>query len=168
MKKLIVILMLLGLVSYAVADEACTTQTGQEESTDKQEITTDVPAWLKGATITVTLANGKSSTVSANLFKVVPRKQQFVVTHTERTNVVSCINNSNYKNRVSVLGGRGTKDGLDRNNTNTPNEVDVSSRNGFVAGLQYQRLLPILSDRFSIGVQVQTNKTASGLLGLDF
>lgn len=168
MKTFIATIIMLTFVSTTFAEEACVEQVGQEQTTGQEVINTDVPNFLKGAMITVTLADGKTSTVSAEKFKVVPRKQQFITTRTEKTKVISCTTPSNYKNRVSVLGGHGAKGGLDTNSSNYPNEVDVSSKTGFVAGLQYQRALPFISDRLNIGVQGQTNKTFSGMLGLDF
>lgn len=68
------------------------------------------------------------------------------------------------KNRVSLVLGRGLQRGLtvsypDSSTTRVENEI------GFVGGLQYQRLL---TRRFSLGAQIQTNKTVSILGGLDF
>jgi hypothetical protein len=161
-KYLIALLALFSMVAFA-GDPVCSEQTSAEEATAELEIKTDVPNYLKGATITVTLADGSSSTVPAEKFKVVPRLQQFITTHTATTKVVSCSTNSPNKNRVSLLGGHGAQAGLNSSVSGTTTEVE--SKTGLVGGAQYQRML---NDTLSIGVQGQTNKTGSLLLGIDF
>jgi hypothetical protein len=64
------------------------------------------------------------------------------------------------------LLGHGAQEGLDADRSD-PTAVTVSSKVGVVGGAQYQYLLPILDDRFSLGVQGQTNKTFSATLGVD-
>ena len=62
------------------------------------------------------------------------------------------------KNRVSLLGGSGpTKVVV------TPS--DVRLERGAVVGAQYQRMV---GESLSIGVQVQSNETVLGSIGLDF
>lgn len=164
MKKYIVLMLsLLSIVAFA-SEPVCTQQTDAAESTGQLEIKTDVPNYLKGATITVTLADGSSSTVPAEKFKVVARRQQFITTHTESKTVVSCTTNTPNKNRVSLLGGHGAQEGVTRAAT-SPTSATVESNVGLVGGAQYQRML---NDRFSLGVQGQTNKTGSILIGVDF
>jgi hypothetical protein len=70
------------------------------------------------------------------------------------------------RNRISLMAGNGPRDGLNR--SNSPTLVEVESRVGAMAGVQYQRLLPVLNDRLSIGGQALTNKTFMLELGLDF
>jgi hypothetical protein len=161
--KYIILALLMTQVSYAETND-CTSQESAAEAKEMLEIKTDVPSHLKGAVIIVRLADGRETTVPAEKFKVVPRMQQFVVTKTEKTKVTSCVTNKPNKNRVSLLGGHGTKEGLDSRQVN-PNLVEVESRTGLVGGLQYQRML---NDRISVGVQGQTNETGSLLIGLDF
>jgi len=156
------IIMLLSFSSMA-SEPVCSEQTSAEETTGQLEIKTDVPNHLKGATITVRLADGKETTVPAEMFKVVPRKQQFVTTKTQITKVSSCVTSEPNKNRVSLLGGHGTKSGLDTSVSGTTTEVETKA--GLVVGAQYQRML---NDTLSIGVQGQSNKTGSVLIGIDF
>jgi len=160
-KFLILTILMVSLTNTALAE--CTEESSKTEVVDATIITTDVPNHLKGATITVTLADGKSSTVPAELFKVVPRKQEKIVTKVQNTKVVSCTNNITSKNRVSALGGYGSQGGL--NVSNNGSRVEVESKMGAVGGLQYQRLL---TDELSVGVQVQTNSASSLLIGFDF
>lgn len=165
MKKSIFTMVALVLISSLAfaGDPVCSEQSSAEVATAELEIKTDVPNYLKGATITVTLADGRTSTVPAEKFKVVPRKQQFITTHTETKSVVSCTTNSPNKNRVSLLGGHGAQGGL-KSSVNG-NVAEVESKTGLVGGAQYQRML---NDTLSIGVQGQTNKTGSILIGIDF
>lgn len=160
MKKLFILLMLCSIP--ALAD--CDITSSKSEDLDKLVISTDVPAWLKDGTIIIRKANGEESKVSTNLFKVVPRKQQFIVTKTKQTDTLHCGAEKSYANRFSALGGSGPKGNLTTTQV-SPSQVRVETNSGFVGGLQYQRKL---SNRFSVGAQVQTNESASMLLGIDF
>lgn len=161
MKSLIVLSLL--FVSPALASDNCSEETSQAEAKEMLIIKTDVPTYLKGAMIVVRLANGKETTVPAERFKVVPRKQQVIVTKVEVEKRVFCTMNEPSKNRASLVGGYGARNGLKTTTNGTTTTVETSS--GMVGGLQYQRML---NDRLSIGVQGQTNNTGSLLLGLDF
>ena len=151
------------LFSKAFAAEYCVTSSQSEEVLETMLITTDIPSHLKGATIIVVQANGKHSSVPAELFKVVPRKQQRVISKVATNTTKLCQTPSEFKNRISLLAGRGTKSGLDK--SSSPTRVDIESRIGAVGGLQYQRLL---TEKISVGVQGQTNTTGSLMIGLDF
>lgn len=165
MKTLLIAILLISAQSFAAE---CTTETGKSEAKEKLVISTEVPSNLKGATIIVRNADGTETLVPAEKFKVVPRKQQFIVTHTERNTVTTCDVPAAKirRNRISVLGGYGAKSGLDTSVSGST--ATVKDRFGFVGGLQYQHLLPLLNDRLSVGVQGQTNKTGSLIIGLDF
>jgi hypothetical protein len=161
MKKLIAIFTLI-IPTLTLASENCSTITGAETVEEKLEIKTDVPKFLKGATIIVRTADGKETSVPAEKFKVVPRKQQFIVSKTKQLDKTMCSAELN-KNRVSLLAGYGTLEGFSRSKTAT--SVTVESETGLVGGAQYQRLL---TDRISVGAQVQTNDTTLVNVGLDF
>lgn len=169
MKNLLIIL-LLTLSAAANAKTQCQTSSSEEQVEEQTEIKTDVPKHLEGATITITLKDGSQSTVPAEKFKVVPRKQQFIVTKTSKSSKEVCTVSELQRNRISLLGGHGAQEGLDSNRSNAPSEVTVESRVGVVLGAQYQYRtdLKVLNMPLSIGVQGQTNKTGSVLLGLDF
>jgi hypothetical protein len=162
MKYAIIALSLLSTTAFASIPN-CKEEVGSLDIKEQLEITTDVPNFLKGATIMIITADGRQSSVPAEKFKVVPRKQQFVTTRTERSKVVSCSTNEPNKNRVAVLGGYGTKEGVSASSNGST--VSVESKTGVVGGAQYQRML---DDTWSLGVQGQTNKTGSILLGIDF
>jgi hypothetical protein len=91
MKKYIILFALfLPIVSIA-GEERCEDFSSGEQIEEQLNISTDVPNFLKGATIIVRLANGKESVLSADKFKVVPRKQQFIVTKTKISNTKLCV-----------------------------------------------------------------------------
>lgn len=171
MKYLIAFITMFSVVT-ANADQKCSTQSSEYEASEKMEIKTDVPKHLEGATITITLKDGRTSTVPAEKFKVVPRKQQYIVTKMDRSTNTTCSMTveQSQKNRISLLGGSGTKDGLDRDDSNSPNSVSVKNRTGAVFGAQYQRQIgvKVLDMPLSVGIQGQTNATGSVLLGVDF
>ena len=151
------------MTSLAYAKEQCSTTSQIDEVLETQVITTDVPSHLKGAKIIVRRADGKESEVPAELFKVVPRRQQRIVTKLESKRVVSCKETLFNKNRISLLGGYGAQEGTKRRVTE--DSVRLQNNVGAVGGLQYQRSL---NERWSFGAQGQTNETGSVMIGLDF
>lgn len=160
---LLIITMLFTLTVHA----ECETSTSADEVKEKLEIKTDVPKFLEGATITVTLKDGRTSTVPAEKYKVVARQQQFIVTKVENTTATLCSANVE-RHRVSLAAGKGTKSGLDADKSGSV--ATVENRVGAVFGAQYQYRtdVKVFSLPLSVGGQLQTNKTGSVLLGLDF
>ena len=160
---------MLCLPSLSFASDLCKTTTSDQSVEDQLEIKTDVPSHLKGATICVKQADGKESCVPAEKFKVVARKQQFIVTKVKTTDTTTCTvfekadKEEKEKNRISLLAGNGPKEGLER--TNSGSKVTVESRVGVIGGVQYQRLL---TERVSVGAQLQSNESALVNIGLDF
>jgi len=161
MRYLIFSVMLTSLVSYA--NPECKTDLGEEEVKGQYNIDTKVPSHLKGAMIIVRRADGKESAVPAELFKVVPRKQQFITSKTQQLVKTSCeIKNLN-RNRISVLGGAGPTGSVSKSTSGLTTTVDLDK--GAIAGAQYQRLV---TDELSVGVQVQSNKSGAVTIGIDF
>jgi hypothetical protein len=158
-------LLLLLLSTSLYAAPTCKTENSEENAVEQKVLTTDVPSHLNGATIIVRLANGKQTEVPAEQFKVVPRKQQYLVTRTLTTSNTTCSEEAVKlnKNRISVLGGIGAQEGLSKSTNGST--VKVESNTGAVGGVQYQRLI---TEKISIGVQGQTNQTGSLSIGLDF
>lgn len=155
--------LLLSLISFSLLAEDCTTTVQNDEVKEQLEIKTDVPNHLKGAKIIVRLADGRESEVPAEKFKVVPRQQQFITTKLQSSKVISC--NKLDKNRISGLLGRGARDGLGKTIVNS-STTEVESNVGAVGGVQYQRV--INDNGLSVGVQAQTNRTGSVMIGIDF
>ena len=146
--RIVLALSLLAMTALADSDK-CSTSTGAEEATEKLEIKTVVPAHLKGGTIIVRRADGAESVVSAEQFKVVPRKQQFIVTHTERKSITTCKGAEELRNRLSILGGKAPTGRL--STTATPGVVTVEQEGALVTGAQYQRKIGNL---FSIEINI--------------
>lgn len=164
MKTLTKATILALLISNQAFAESCTEKTSEMTATDQLNIDTKVPNHLKGAVIIVRQKDGRESVVPAEKFKVVPRVQQYIVTKAVMSRVINCKQDPK-KNRASLVGGYGSKPGLSTNQDESPTLVEVESNVGVVGGLQYQRLL---NKTLSVGGQVQSNKTASVLLGVDF
>lgn len=160
---LLIIAIIAWTLFAVVANAECTLNKGDELVEQVTEIKkTDMPAHLEGATIIVRLKDGRESVVPAEKYKVVPRQQQFIVTKTSRTSALVCVDEKD-RNRVSLLGGKGPKGGLDVNRSG--DTVTVESQYGAVGGLQYQRLI---TEDISVGGQVQTNDSIMLNIGLDF
>lgn len=159
MFKLIIIAFIFLLFTLTAKAADCRTTSG--EALETKVISTNVPAHLKGAKIIIVLANGQQSEAPAELFKVVPRKQQYLLTKVSHT--ISCSSESHEKNRVSLLGGFGPQGGLKK--TQSSSRVDIETESGLVGGLQYQRKI---SKDFSVGVQGQSNKSGLISVGVDF
>jgi len=157
------ILASLLLISTAYAKNNCSVTSQSLDVLETVVINSDVPNHLKGAKIVVYLNDGKSSTVPAELFKVVPRRQERLISKVAKTTTETCREFAEHKNRVSLLAGQGPKSGLTKDVS--PGKVEIESRTGAVGGLQYQRLL---NERISVGVQGQTNKSGALMIGLEF
>jgi hypothetical protein len=131
---------------------------------DVKNIKTQTPEFLQDALITIILKNGSMVQMSANEYMVVPRQQTVDV----NKEIVTCNDPApakKYSSRVSLLGGYGAQEGLKRANGDNPGEATVESRVGIVGGVMGQQML---TERLSIGVQLQTNKTGLGVIGLDW
>lgn len=165
MKYFLYFVVFVLLISSIAMAETCEDSSEVNTKEEQMEIKTDVPNFLKGATIIVRLANGKETVVPAEKFKVVPRKQQFLTVKTDTLKTRTCtqVISENKKNRFSVMAGKGPKPGLDRRNYG--NVVEVESRTGTVGGAQYQRML---NTEISVGAQLQTNETVLLNIGIDF
>lgn len=169
MKKYI-ILFALCLPLTSKAEKRCEVFVEEAKVEEKLEIKTDVPVFLKGATIIVKLANGKEVTMSADKFKIVPRKQQFITTKVRETNVRLCVLEQEQqkekelnKNRISALIG--SAPGSSLNVTKDANSTTIEHGNVTVTGVQYQRLV---TDRVSVGGQIQSNESVLVNIGFDF
>jgi inner membrane protein involved in colicin E2 resistance len=178
MKKLLLaVLLSTSALAESPADGvSCQTTINSDLVTGVKKIDTDVPKHLRGAVIIVRTADGRESTVPAEKFKVVPRKQQFITTETLTASVTQCTEvqvdtvyvKKGY-NRVSLLAGKGMRAGLDKNRKNEET-IEVKNRVGAVGGLMYQRIIDqsLTPLDLSVGGQVQTNKTILFNVGLDF
>jgi hypothetical protein len=165
MKKLFISLLL--VVSVANAGESCQESESVATQDVVYKVNKDMPNHLKGAKITVTLADGSSSTVPAEKFMVVPRKQQTVV---GQDKVVSK-NLVCSKSEKNILMAELRKDvkNIDTETTAIPGgeQVTVRSNKALIPGINYYRR-ELFDTRFGAGVGVDSNGTVKGMLGLDF
>lgn len=167
MKKLIIaILMITPNVNALECGESEVSTSG---SVMDMEVTTDVPAFLKGATITITKANGSSETVKAEEYMVVKRKHNRPVVHSvtkeeKRTCTVELIKSEPepLKNIVSLKAVDGYSDVKKKEDVNGV-ELKVERQVGL--GVVYQRNL---SDNLYLGGEVDSNRGLGVLLGLGF
>lgn len=167
--KNLLITILMFVSSMSIASETCQTKTGDETIEERMVISTDVPKFLEGATIIVRTKDGRESSVPAEKFKVVARKQQFLVSKTKQQIKTTCnAKNEEQKNRLSVVIGEGPQPGMKV--SRSASEVTVESRVGAIGGIQYQRQteLKIFGLPISVGGQLQNNESALGVVGLDF
>jgi hypothetical protein len=100
----------------------------------------------------------KIVTVEKVVEKVVEKPVDRVIV-VERKVLVQKKQKKQKKNRVSLMGGIGPS----YLSYHGSNQVDLER--GAVGGAMYQRLV---TDSVSLGVQVQTNQTVLGTVGLDF
>lgn len=136
---------------------------------------TEIPPYLKDATITVKLKNGKEYTFSANTHAVVTRassnkkkppiviEKTLVVEKAVEKIVEKRVEVSNKtSNRVRLLGGVGPT-GVEAEKRGQ--SIVVSPLYGPVGGLGYDRMI---KNNVSVGAQIMSNGTGALGLGLDF
>ena len=113
------------------------------------------PAPFQDSEITRELEDGKTQKFDGNKYMIVRRgaKKKPVKAKVVEKKVVK------YKNRINLLAGNGPSGDIDVVGTRASTEHEP------IVGLSYQRLL---NERLSIGIQVQTNETVLGSVGLDF
>lgn len=151
------------IMSLAFASD-CTDVQQKEEIKEERLINTDVPKHLQDATIIIRTKDGRESTVSANQFKVVSRKQQFIVTkvkeHTERTCKVS-----GKEKNLLMFGGRRDHKDIDTNVVGKT--ATVSSEKGLVVDATYMRQ-NVLDSKLGVGAGIDSNGTLRGVVGVEF
>lgn len=154
---------LIFLMNLAMAADCTDVQTVNAE-VQTSTITTDVPKHLQDATIIIRTKDGRESQVSANKFKVVPRKQQHLITevktHTERVCKVS-----GKEKNLLMVGGRRDHKGLDTRVVGKT--ATVESEKGLVLDAAYMRQ-NILNTNLGVGAGVDTNGTLKGMIGVEF
>lgn len=125
------------------------------------------PAYLKDATITVTLKNGKTYTYSANEYMVVKRGAKSaapvqVAPLAEKSVPSQSSESSEGVYRLTLHGGMGF-DG--QNVDQSANQVEVTQKRAFVYGASLSRKV---SEKVSVGGTVLSNKTYLLGIGYDF
>lgn len=171
MKTILVILGALMLVQgVSAAEQQCKQKRNVINEEVVYEVNKGLPKHLIGATITVTQADGKTSTVPAERFMVVPRKQKTVVGSNSVTVVTNdCVNDLDVKkNTVMIEGAQGIHD-IKTETTTGPGTVTAKTyvEKEIVPGIDYYRR-QILDTPIGAGVGIDAHGKGKAFLGLDF
>lgn len=122
------------------------------------------PEIFKDSDIKRKLKDGTIQKFDGDKYKIVKRQHVHRRKKVERKEVV--IKRVSFKNRVSLLAGFGALGNLVER---TDTQRTVETEQGLVMGLQYQRSIKQKEDyEVIIGIQAQTNKTLSGMVGIGF
>lgn len=124
----------------------------------------EMPKYLEGATVTVTLKNGETHSFKSEEYAIVRRQS---MQSPIAKQIIQAVKDerlvTNKKNRVFLLGGYGSTGDL--KSSTDGNTYEVKHKKGVVGGVGYQRKV---SQKVNIGGQVQTNGTALISVGTDF
>lgn len=158
---------LLALLLPLTVHATCDTTYEQEFEHTSHEISTDMPKFLKGATITVTLANGKSSTVPADKFMVVPRKQYFIAGVNKTVIKNTTCAPKDKKNNIMVGVKKEVTD-LEVSTATIPGgkKAEVTSVDEYLPTVRYYRE-DVLSN-VGLGVGVDTKGKVEATIGVGF
>lgn len=158
-----ILILLLNMVFASDCTDVQTVNAQVQTST----ITTDVPKHLEDAEVCILYKSGPNlgyHCVPAKKFKVVPRKQQHLVTevktHTERVCKVS-----GKEKNLLMVGGR--RDHKDLDTRVVGNTATVESEKGLVLDAAYMRQ-NIFDSKLGVGAGVDTNGTLRGVIGVEF
>ncbi len=162
MKNLIVTLITLIFTSNAFALECGETQRSSSTEESQVEVVTNVPNHLKGATITLTKADGSKEVLKAEEYMVVKRKHNRpVIKETTRESSLAC-KATDRKNIVSLKAVDGYSD-VKKSQTDSSASLEVKRQVG--VGIQYQHAI---TERVYLGVGADSNRGAEALLGWGF
>lgn len=162
MKYLIILIALFG--TFAHAQESC--------QITNQDVNTPVPKELEDGEIIVRTKDGKEHKVSANQFKVVPRKQQFKVKEKvvsqpcEPVKEVVVIEKKIEGNKNMVMLGV-RYDYIDLDSKTEGNKTTLYSTKGPVVDLSYMRR-KVFDSNFGAGLGIDTKVSPRFFLGYEF
>jgi hypothetical protein len=123
----------------------------------------DAPAYLKDATITVTLKNGKTHTYSANDYAVVKRGK--IPPKTEKVADTPKKPEEKVTKHKHIISGELVRSNRSLDVTNSGNEVDIRNKKEFGLGIQYQYNLV---DDLYVGGRVDANGGMGLNIGVGF
>lgn len=161
MKYLLTILLL-----PMFANAECTSEVEVKSVPVEYTVDTSIPEHLKGATITVTLADGSSSVVPAEKFMVVPRKQKTIIGDSHLVlNKTKCESSKN--NTIALTARKGHK-GIKTESSSSPSgtKVDVYSEETIIPGVSVYKRNIINSVGFGLGLD--TKDGLNVMMGVDF
>jgi len=168
MKTLIIAI--ITLISFtATAKEQCHEQQSESSEEVVYAVNKNMPRYLKGAKITITLADGSTSTVPAEKFMIVPRKQYTKLGENKTVNKkVSCTKSSDKKNIVMLEAREDVTDVESKTEkVNGGIKASTKANQAIVPGLNYYRR-EVLDTPIGVGLGLDTNGTVKGMIGIDF
>lgn len=129
----------------------------------------EIPKYLEGATVTVTLKNGQKYEYKSEEYAVIPRSsigttvalQNTIKRFKEKIENEEIVENK--KNRLFGIVGKGPTGELDVSTNGS--KYSIEHDRGAVFGLGYQRKV---NNDFNLGIIIQNNQTTSFSLGKDF
>lgn len=156
--------LLILLLSTTTLANDCSESTEKQTNEVAYAVNKDMPKHLKGATITITLADGSTSTVSADKFMVVPRKQYTVVGESSSTTKTMTCKAKTKKNSLMV-DARKDITGLDTETNGS--QAKVVAKKDLVPGLNYYRR-EVMDSNIGVGAGVDSNGVVKAIVGFDF
>ena len=162
-----VLLLITLFTSIAFADE-CKEVSKRIVQDVIHKVNTEVPKHLQGATITITKADGTSSTVPAEKFMVVPRKQKTILGQNMFVSSEITCKPKEQLNTV-FIDVKKLPSKVESSTESLPNGTKATSTiyKDAIPGLNYYRR-KMLETPVGAGIGVDANGTVKGMIGLDF
>jgi hypothetical protein len=149
-------------------DNECVVET---ETLEKETVEEKTPKKFEDSTITRKTKDGKTVTLDGDKYKIVPRKQTRYRKKVKKQVVRPIVINEKKHHNISLLVGYGPDADISRR-TITPNrDVELTHESSLQLGLSYDYLdvVEITDDMdLSLGLQIQTNESAFGRVGISF
>lgn len=158
--------LLLLLIPFTVKANDCSESRSTVAEDVVYTVDTAMPKELKGAVITVTLANGKTHTFKSNEFMVVPRKQKNVLGQNKTvTSKISCVDSD--KNIVSIEARKDYKKSNVRESAEgSTKKLELVTTKSTIPGINYFRR-EVVGD-VGGGVGIDSNKVIKATIGVEF
>lgn len=165
MFKYIILLMI--FINTAYANENCSEQQYLETEEVVYSVDTILPKHLKGATICITLHDGKSSCVPSEKYMIVPRKQKTVLGENKVITKSFRRTNTSTSDKKHMLFTDIRKDykGLDIDINDTT--ATVETRKGLIPSINYYHR-QVFDSPLGLGIGIDSNSTFRGIAGVEF
>lgn len=166
MKNILIATLIYTLAIGLARAEECI----EESSTITQDVVhnvnKDIPKHLRGATIIVRQADGRETTVPAEKFMVVPRKQQTVVGQNKIVSKkLTC--DKDQKKNILYVGAKRELTDLETKTNAINKSAQVDSLKTLTPSINYMRRKVLDSD-LNLGIGIDKNSQIGGTVGLDF
>lgn len=162
---LIATLIYTGAISLAEAQE-CTTTNSEIVQDVVHNVNKDIPKHLRGATIIVRQADGRETSVPAEQFMVVKRKQ-YTVAGQNRLVMSKLRCDKDQKKNILYVGAKRELTDLETKTNAVNKSAQVDSLKTLTPSLNYMRRKVLDSD-LNLGIGIDKNSQVGGTIGLDF